>query len=671
MAQHEGVKYSEEGIPILELPEAQPLRLPKYTYETYEREQAAWMKTDRGESAWRTEQRRRWKDGFADLTGIHYFYLTQMKIKDAEGNLIRPMWRDIDEIALNEFLLCLADEIDLYVLKRREVGLSTIFGGLIPIYMAIMYPGSTSLMTSADLTRVTDLISEKFIAQHGALEDWVQPKRTSYDKSKGHVTLAEIDEDGKQTGNEARVICRQTSQDRKDVTNLEGARAKYAFLDELFLHPFPEEVRGSVESCLMTGMKRAGIMVAGGSANSISRLGLKEARNIQKSAQSGHVRMLFLSGAYGIREATIRDAKGKKISTENFCVNGWSDIPRATAYIMWQRAILDMNPNKTNLLSFIKRYPLTDAEVLRSDEAGIIPKDVADRIPEQETEIENNPRNLRFIRIINANDVMSFENVQGNTGGKVEFEPNGKWFISEPPIAGEKYIMGSDCIGIMGKKSELKSGQSNEEDRSFHASVIKRVSTNTYVGIYMVRTSDIDKIYEDLVLGQRLYNNCQNMIERNSAGNLYDRYKTDGNLNGLAYQPVWLGSKGFKKNTVRGIYKDANAERLYSTMFDYFREHMGNVDFGIILEQLRNFGLENTDIMDAIVMCEAFHRGLSMSDGARAKAVMAAQSRQKMYPVVKYDANGVRRIVMEPLYTDKDHDLIHGGQGMNWEPMTR
>ena len=60
-----------------------------------------------------------------------------------------------------------------------------------------------------------------------------------------------------------------------------------------------------------------------------------------------------------------------------------------------------------------------------------------------------------------------------------------------------------------------------------------------------------------------------------------------------------------------------------------------------------------------------------MSDGARAKAVMAAQSRQKMYPVVKYDANGVRRIVMEPLYTDKDHDLIHGGQGMNWEPMSR
>lgn len=671
MAQHEGVKYNEEGIPVLELPEAIPVRLPKYTYETYERERDAWLKSNRGESAWRTEQRRRWKDGFADLKGIHYFYLTQMKIKDAEGNLIRPMWRDIDGIILDEFLSCLEDEIDLYVLKRREVGLSSIFGGLIPIYMAIMYPGSTSLMTSADLTRVTDLISEKFIAQHGALEDWVQPKRTSYDKSKGHVTLAEIDEDGKQTGNEARVICRQTSQDRKDVTNLEGARAKYAFLDELFLHPFPEEVRGSVESCLMTGMKRAGIMVAGGSANSISRLGLKEARNIQKSAQSGHVRMLFLSGAYGISEATMRDVNGKKIGVENFCVNGWSDIARATAYIMWQRAILDMNPNKTNLLSYIKRYPLTDAEVLRSDEAGIIPKDVADRIPEQETEIQSNPRNLRYIRIIDTNDVMSFENVQGNVGGKIEFEPNGKWFISEAPVPGERYVMGTDCIGIMGKKSELKSGQSNEDDRSFHASVIKRVSTNSYVGLYMVRTSDIDRIYEDVTMGQKLFENCQNMIERNSAGNLYDRYRADGNLEGLAFQPVWLGAKGYKKNTVRGIYKDANAERLYSTMFDYFREHMDKVDFGVILEQLRNFGLENTDIMDAIVMCEAFHRALTMTDGQRAKAVMAAKSRQKMYPVVKYDANGVRRTVMEPLYTDQDHDLIHGGGGMKWEPMSR
>ena len=33
---------------------------------------------------WRKEQKRRWKEGFAGLTGIHYFYLTQVKIKDAE-----------------------------------------------------------------------------------------------------------------------------------------------------------------------------------------------------------------------------------------------------------------------------------------------------------------------------------------------------------------------------------------------------------------------------------------------------------------------------------------------------------------------------------------------------------------------------------------------------------
>lgn len=617
---HEGVKYNEDGIPVLELPEPIPVRPPKYVYAQYEEEHRHWIKGRRGESNWRLEQKRRWKDGHAGLSGIHYFYLTQMKIKDAEGNLIRPMWRDVDEMILDAYLECLKNEKDLYVFKRREVGLSSIFGGLIPLYTVIMNPGSTSIMTSADLGRVTALLSEKFIAQHGSLEEWVQPKRTKYDPREGKVHLAQINEDGKQTGNVARVICRQTSQKLSDVTNLEGDRAMYGFLDELFLHPYPELVRGSVESCLMKGKARVGIMVSGGSAGSVSRLGLKAAKQIWKKAETGAIRALFLPGTLGITEATIRDEKGDKIGVENFCINGWSDVARAEAYTRWQRAILDMSENKTDLISEKKRYPLHIDEVFKSDEVGVIPEDIAMMVPAQEMELENNPRNLRRIR------------VDQDVNGNVTFvnDPSGAWLIAEEPVKGYTYEAGIDAAKTLMTKEE-STMDPNSTERSMNCMAIKCVETNRYVAIYLRRTSNERLLYREMSLGQKLYNNCQAMVERNTADVLFLMYKYDNNLNALAFQPRWIGSKGWKPKTTRGVYKAGNEEKILNALFGYFREYMSEVDFPIMLEQLKVFGLENTDVMDAIAMCEVMSKGREISDGQRALDAMKIQYREVPY----------------------------------------
>jgi hypothetical protein len=638
------------AIPKLILPPPIPVRPPKYTYAEYEAEHAEWIRKKRGESAWRVEQRRRWKEGFADLTGIHYFYLTQMKIKDAEGNAIYPMWRDVDEEIFREFELCYKDEIDFYVFKRREIGLSSVFGGAIPLWMLIMFPNSTSLMTSADLTRVKDLMANKLIAQHSYLEDWVKPKRKTYDPLKG-ATFLEMGEDGLETGNMAEVVCRQTSQDKKDVTNLEGARAKYVFLDELFLHPYPEEVRSSAQSCLMSGMERVGIMVAGGSAGSVSRLGQKQARDIVEKALTGSVRMLFLSGAKGITAATIRDENGRKIGTENFCINGWSDIARAEAYIRWQRAILDLSPNKQELVSFTKRYPLELDEVLTSDDLGVIPKDIAEQIPAQSLELRNNPRNLKSVTI------------STDDKGKPTFrnDSRGAWLILEQPVPGETYWMGTDPIPMMAKKEESTTNPEGT-DRSLHCSVIKRKGTNSYVAIYLRRTSNVDLLFEEMFSGQLAYNHCQNMIERNRGELLYDRYSHSKNLNYLAHQPTAFGAKGFKRGTVRGVHKDGNnAERIYNAGFDYFRDNMRLVDFPIILDQLRVFGQENTDVIDAIMMCEVFIKYQEISAGER--AVRAMKQTYKDQPYVTYE-NGNRVTRYRKVAVNTQGQIIDPHSGM-------
>jgi len=644
------VTYSAEGIPVLVLPDAIPVKPPKYEYSQYEEEKKAWLKGRRGEDSWRIEQRRRWKDGHAGLSGLHYFYLTQMRIKDAEGNLIRPMWRDVDEIILDQYLEDFKNEKDLYVFKRREVGLSSIFGGLIPLYTAIMYPGSTSIMTSADLGRVTDLLSEKFIAQHGALEDWVKPKRTNYDQREGRVSLAELDEDGKETGNVARVVCRQTSQKPSDVTNLEGARAKYGFLDELFLHPQPEKVRGSVESCLLDGQSRVGIMVSGGSAGSVSRLGLRVAKQIWDSAGSGAVSCLFLKGSLGITKATIRDEKGNKVGVENFCINGWSDTARAEAYIRWQRAIFDMKANKEDLNSYIKRYPLDIDEVFKSEELGVIPEDIAMMIPGQEMELKTRPRNLRRIRI------------DTDHNGNVTFinDPNGAWLISEEPVKGRTYEMGIDTAKTLMTKEE-STMDPNSTERSMNCAVIKCVDTDRYVGIYLRRTSDEKLLYKEISLAQKLYNNCQAMLERNTADVLYLMYKYDHNLEALSWQPRWIGSKGWKPKTTRGVYKAGNEEKLYNAFFGYCRIHMDAIDFPIILDQLKVFGIDNTDVIDAMIMCEVISKGREVTDGQRAIDAMNTRYREEPYMVVEGGrrVQKYRKVAIRPTETSSD--------GMKWE----
>lgn len=643
------------GIPKLILPPAIPVRPPKYTYAEYEEEYRVWKKSKRSDSAWKDLQWKRWREGFRGLTGIHYFYLTQVKIKDALGNPIRPTWRDVDDEIFQEFDYCYKNKKDLYVFKRREVGLSSIFGGVIPLWMLLMNPNSNSAMTSADIGRVSELTSSKLIFQHAHLFEhddwhpkWHKPKRKTYDPQKG-ATFTQLDEDERPTGNESQITCRQTSQDAKDVTNLEGPRLAYVFLDELFQHPRPQDVRGSVTASMKEGFSKAGILVAGGSAGSITRLGGKEARRIVDQANTPFLKMLFVRGTKGISKAPIFNDEGEVIGEENFCVNGWSDEARAETWIRWYRSILDLSPDKKTLNWTIKQYPLDMNEVLQSDELGVIPKDIADLIPAQERELENRPRNIRRGKFDEVNGKATFINAS-----------NGDWVLLEDPVPGELYDFGTDAIPMMAKGTEVTNNP-DETDRSMHCTVIRRRGSKRYVAIYLKRTSNVDIIFEQLMFAHQAFNGGLNMIERNSAALIYDRYSQANALHLLAPQPAVFGGKGFKRGTVRGIYKDGNnTERIYNAGFDYFREHMENVDFPIILEQLRVFGQENTDVIDAIMMCEVRVRTLELSDGK--KAQMAMEQRYREVPVSYWEGGNRKvRYIKQPIDANGNRVDLHEG----------
>ena len=90
---------------------------------------------------------------------------------------------------------------------------------------------------------------------------------------------------------------------------------------------------------------------------------------------------------------------------------------------------------------------------------------------------------------------------------------------------------------------------------------------------------------------------------------------------------------------------------------------MQNVDFPRVLDQLRVFGTANTDVIDAIFMCEVFHRGMEISDGKRAQ--MAMEAKYTEVPVVEI-IRGQRVVrykkVMNPAHREA-FDSAKGGIG--------
>lgn len=637
---------SSIDLPELVLPDPIPVRPPKYTREMYEEEEKKWKG---GVKSWRAEQRRRWVDGHAGLTGIHYFELTQLRIKDGRGSMMRPIWRDVDERNLEEYEECKRNGTDLYVFKRREFGLSTIYAGVIPIHTYVTQQGVTCLMTSADLGRLSDLINNKFLAQLNSLEDWVGLKLKKYDSKLGIAELRHFDEDGKEIkGVISTLLCRQTSQDRKDVGKFEGARAVYGFLDELFLHPYPAQVRLQTESCFLEGFSRIGIMVSGGSAGLNNPLGVREAKKIIKSSESGAVKTLFVRGSEGISNVAIKDNKGKKIAEENFCINGWSDAKRAEAYIRWQLDLYKSVGDITSYNSFRKRYPLEMSDVLESDDIGSIPKEVADMIPEQLKYIETNIPNIRR---------MSIE----WDGGKPKLVENmrGPFHMLETPQAGARYGMGSDPIPFAETSNETT--EEDEANGSMFAAAIKNFDTNQYIGIYLKRSKMPSAVYDDIKGLQILYNNCKNMIERNRGEAFYFCYSDNNDLNMLAFQPKWIGAKDYKRNTVRGWYKSNNLEKAYDATFEFFKRHMRGVLFESILNQLKSFGPDmNCDIIDAIVSCEVYHKGIEKTAGEIAAAAMTSKYIERP---VKYIEGGIVKIRYEKrlIGSDPNNEIGHGG----------
>jgi len=559
---------------------------PRFLYEKWAAKELPSNPTPKEKDLFIGRETERWQAGYGGLTGYHYFSLTQCKIKDASGKEIRPLWRDVDEDQIyNPYQQAIKQQEDIMYVKRREVGLTSVFGGVVPICNSLIYAGSNNLITSADKDRIKNLFIEKTTTVYDNLDPDIKPSRAST-RQEGYMFFAKKDrKTNEYSGLKSSIVCKETVD---NPNAFETYRAKSLFIDEFFLHPKATTVRTSGQACLKDGFMKIAPIVMGGSCGVTSVDGMKEARKLWRSSEALGIVTVFIAGNLGIMRAPELDDKGKATGKEfNFCPNGHSDTKRATEWILKTRDKLAKAEDKKPYNVFIKEYPLTIEEVLASSGEGILPPEVMQKVTEQKIYLLNNP-----------NPVNTYDLIRTPTGVVEKVNPNGKFTILEKPQREAQYGSGTDPIPF---------NTENIKEGSEYSTVIKKLMANVYVAYYSERSLNVDQVVNNAILLQDYYFGAKTMMETNAYGAVLKAYRDLGRLDLLAKKPKALGIQFVDKKESYGYYKnEKTTQRGIELFVKYLINHCDKIFLARILDEISGFPHENTDLLDAIIACEFY-----------------------------------------------------------------
>lgn len=536
-----------------------------------------------------------WANGYNGLTGRHMFYLTMGHLKPVTGMPIHPIWRDGDHEVFHEDEIARKFKKSFMVIKRREFGLTSIFGGNEPIYNCIMNPGSINLLTSADKTRVKNMFSDKtmFMFDHLQLPEYMIPKKHS-ERQDGFLNLA-YGKGGVGAGSQ--VYCLETADNDKNAKRFETFRAMSIFLDELFLHPRAKMVYKSSQACLKQGFSTLGHMVLGGSCGGEN----EDETNTVKSnsslveemildAESLELNVMFIQGWLCIAGADELNDKGETTGkTISFMENGYSNEKKATEWIMKRRSVLERAKDKTHFYNFVKSYPLTIEEVFDINRMGVLPPSVYESlsVAKKATVLEEERKvGLRLDSY--TQKVEAKTNVKGLYTIAPKGEPN--------PIY--TYISGTDPIPL---------GPNISEEGSQYAQVIYCLEEERAVAYLSERNLDADNLIAANILLQQWYKSVEfplgapTMIEYNRGEVAMRIYKEMGYEHLLADRPKYLGivyeeaikgKKGWYSN-------DRTIARANNYLVKNLTHYADRIRLLRLIDEAGKFPNGNLDLLDA------------------------------------------------------------------------
>lgn len=433
------------------------------------------------------------RDGVKVLSGKHYFYMQEIWLKTGRGDFIRPYWKDSDDLVFNTIDKCIDGEIkkDLFILKRREIGLTSMIAAGLAFWFARQFPGSTLNLTSADKKRFVRMYSDKIHVAYSRMSPYIMncvPKNINHSKNDVYlkVGMKKRLEDGTEEDRDTEFNLIETSQSDDSVANFSSSRTPFMFVDEIFLHPRINKLLRSAQATMMDGAEKFGFFIGGGTCEeSVTQEELKQFHTLWEEAEKKGIEKLFLPAWLGLKQ---------------FSVNGWSDEKKGTEWVLEQLAIKEQSSDLNDVIAWKKNYPLSTDDVWKIAEGdGAFEKDVMELLDFTHTQLIESGKNVELpVKLMpSADEIISVPDTKKR--GK---DDGGFWMI-EPPQESQEYY-----IAIDGAASGKEDGAI---EGSWVASIVfKGVSIKgdhyAPVCIYFERPNRLEDAYRSIVMQYKYYN---------------------------------------------------------------------------------------------------------------------------------------------------------------------
>lgn len=565
-----------------------------------------------------------YRDGVKILSGKHYFYMQEIRLKTGKGEIIRPHWKDSDQLVFDKIDWCMENKKDLFVLKRREIGLTSMIAGGLSFWFARIYPGSTLNMTSADRKRFVRMFEDKIYTSYKYMSPYIMnctPKNINRTKNDVYLKI-EIPrklDDGTEDIAETEFNLAETSQSDDSVTNFSSSRTPLMFVDEIFLHPRVMKLIRSTDATRMSGTDKFGFFIGGGTCEeSVTQEQLQEFHRLWIEGQKKGVETLFLPAWMGL---------------DQLSVNGWSDEKAGTEWVQKTLEEKELLSDPNEAIAFRKNYPLSEDDVWDLAKGGGAFESVAmdtmeDRLRVLVTEgCKEAPVKPQYVN--GEYSLAPDTRKRGRDDG-------GFWMV-DPPIMGQKYYQSID-----GAASGKEDGG---EEGSWIASVIWTdigLNGDNYcpVNIYFERPQRLEDGYKNMVDQFNFYNKYEGMIHCNyetnaGLGGNYGTYLDNNGLFKYIMRRKDLTSLGYINTKKLGTAVDEHIKANLRRRANLFLpRHVHKWHSKMILNNLLLPKDENADLRSSFLIFMA-----SISDWDKPKKAKK-EDRVRSRIILTKDANG-------------------------------
>lgn len=529
------------------------------------------------------DEKLKWTEGYLGMNGLQYFHLTMGAIIDINGGKIKPMWRDVDAWMSDAYVECMRDKKNLLVMKPRGIGLTTLFGGTVPMWHALTEPGIEVLLTSSNEAKLKDLISRKLQpVVNAALREGIIPK-DYYDNPDN------IDFTSKKNKSEvgSKIVFIETNKDDKSPAKVEAYRTVYIFLDEYFLHERAEMVLRSARASMEQSSEKKGIMVLGGSCNSMNIHSIPRLRATLDKAKSLNIYSIFIPGTYGMVQAMDE--------------NGFSMLDKAREIILKKRLQLQEDKAFDELENYTKDTPIEESDLLNSASLNPLSSEVA-----------RNVQKSRMLSFVQEENSLICELTRRYSEVLTKRNEAGYIHIYEQPQQGHIYICGIDPI----------QGNIESEEGSEFFAWIKDITTRQYVAYLAIRDKDAEIMYEEwhklvyFYKSDKYPKGALTLVENNAGSTFIEKCRHHQTLDLLARDPKVKSTSGWAK----GYRKTKlNAPILDAGMKLYLKYNtLPSARFLLDLDlYLQNRNADSVDAMQATEYLSSFLSNLDPEDAPK------------------------------------------------------